>query len=61
MLFCAAYAGGQVLQAVHVEATASIAGWRYPLAAAHLFHTGYHLQLVRTAVVFVLRSGFRWR
>lgn len=43
MLLCAAYAGGQILQAVHVEATASIAGWRYPLATGHLFHAGYHL------------------
>jgi hypothetical protein len=35
-------AGCKVLQAVHVEATAAVAGWDYALTALELFHASYH-------------------
>ena len=60
VFFRAAHAGGQVLEAVHVEPPTAIA-WRLDaVAPLQLLHPSHHFGFVRTAVVEALgRGGLR--
>ena len=57
MLFGAAHAGGQVLQAIHVQAAAAVAGGLDAVAPLQLFHARDHLGLVGSAVVEAVHGG----
>jgi hypothetical protein len=54
VLLGAAHAGGQILETVHVKATASVAGWVDSLAALKLLHPCDHLQFEWTSIVLFL-------
>jgi hypothetical protein len=58
VLLGAPHAGSQVLEEVHVKATASVTGWVDPLASPELLHSCDHFQLEWTAVIFFLRCVF---
>jgi hypothetical protein len=54
MLLSAAHAGGQVLQAVHVQSTTPIARWQYALAFCQGLHSVDHLSFEGSSVVLLL-------
>lgn len=53
MLFGAAHAGSEVLQTVHMQSSASVAGRQNTFSFPQAFHPVYHLDLVWSAVIFL--------
>lgn len=58
MLLGAAHAGGEVLEAVHVESAAAITRWYDALTLGQTLHFVHHFRLVgATVVLFRLLAG----